>query len=52
MENIYGHSRVARLGLAQALTELVEEGWLREEETPAIVDRIMHQNARETFPKT
>lgn len=51
VENIYGHSRVARLGIAQALTELIESGWLREEETPEIVARIMHQNARETFPK-
>lgn len=51
VECIYGHSRVARLGLAQALTEMVESGWIREEETPILTDRIMHQNAREKFPK-
>ncbi len=51
VECIYGHSRVARLGLSQALTELVETGWVREGEMPELVARLMHQNAREKFPK-
>jgi len=52
VENIYGHSKIARLGLTQALTELVEEGWIPREEIPVLVERIMRQNALEKFPKT
>ncbi len=51
VESIYGHSRIARLGLAQALTELVQEGWIPLEEIPFLVERIMRQNALETFLK-
>ena len=50
VEPVCGHSRVARLGLTQALTELVEEGWLALEEAPALIDRLMNGNARELFP--
>ena len=49
-EPIYGHSRIARLGLSQALTELVETGWIRREEIPALAERLMRGNAHETFP--
>jgi hypothetical protein len=50
VEPVYGHSRIARMGLAQALTELVETAWLALEETPALIDRLMRGNAHETFP--
>jgi predicted TIM-barrel fold metal-dependent hydrolase len=50
VENVYGHSRMARLGLTQALTELVEESWIAEGDAPALVERLMRGNARETFP--
>lgn len=49
-EPVYGHSRLARLGLAQALTSLVEEGWLSLDQAPALVERLMRGNAREMFP--
>jgi len=49
-ENIIGHSVIARRGIAQALSELVAEGWIAREELPPLVDRIMRGNARETFP--
>jgi hypothetical protein len=49
-ENIVGHSVVARRGIAQALTELVAEGWLARDELPPLVERIMRGNAREIFP--
>lgn len=52
VENIYGHSRIARLGLTQAVTELVESGWVPREEARLLIERIMRQNALETFPKT
>jgi len=50
VETVYGHSRVARQGIAQALSELVAEGWIAREETCALAARIMHGNAREVFP--
>lgn len=50
VELIYGHSCIARQGLAQALAELVEEGWIAEEEAPALIERLMRGNAHETFP--
>jgi hypothetical protein len=51
VETIYGHSRIARQGLAQALSELVAEGWIALEETRALVQRLLHGNAEEVFPK-
>ncbi len=48
-ELVPGHAQVARRGLAQAISELVEENWLAESEAPALVDRIMRGNAHETF---
>ena len=50
VEPICGHSRLARLGLTQALTELVEEGWIALEETPTLIERLMYGNAFELFP--
>jgi hypothetical protein len=50
VEPVYGHSRIARLGLSQALSELVEEGWIVLEETPPLIERLMRGNAHETFP--
>ncbi|HOX36372.1 MAG TPA: amidohydrolase family protein [Candidatus Brocadiia bacterium] len=49
VELIAGHARVARRGIALALTQLVQEGWLAESDAPALVERIMRGNARETF---
>jgi hypothetical protein len=50
VETVYGHSRVARQGLTQALSELVAEGWIALEEIPPLVERIMRGNAHEVFP--
>ena len=50
VENVYGHSRVARQGIAQALSELVEEGWMAKDEAPAVAERIMRGNALSFFP--
>jgi hypothetical protein len=51
VEPIYGHSRIARKGIAQAISELVAEGWIPREECPEVIDRIMRGNALEFFPK-
>jgi len=49
VELVPGHAAVARQGIAQAISELIEEGWLPEDEAPALVDRIMRGNAHETY---
>ncbi len=49
VEMTVGHAAIARRGIAQAITELVQEGWLLEEDVPDLVTRIMCGNAREFF---
>jgi len=50
VETIVGHAALARQGLAQALAELVDEGWLREADAFALVDPLMRGNAHALFP--
>jgi uncharacterized protein len=50
VENIVGHAAVARQGLAQALSELVEEKWLTEAAALDLVEPLMRGNARALFP--
>jgi predicted TIM-barrel fold metal-dependent hydrolase len=50
VENIVGHAAVARQGLAQALSELVEEKWLTEAAALALIEPLMRGNARALFP--
>jgi predicted TIM-barrel fold metal-dependent hydrolase len=50
VETVYGHSRIARQGITQALSELVQEGWLAMEEVPPLVERLFRGNAHEVFP--
>ncbi len=49
VEGVVGHAAVARRGIAQALSELVEEGWLPEGDVEYVAKRIMVENARELF---
>ncbi len=49
VELVPGHASIARQGIAQALTELVDEGWLSRDEAMKEADRIMHQNARSLY---
>jgi uncharacterized protein len=49
VELVTGHARVARRGIALALTQLVEEGWVGESDVPALAERIMRGNAHETY---
>ncbi len=49
VELVPGHARIARKGIALAITQLLQEGWLQEKDVPALVNRIMNQNAHETF---
>jgi uncharacterized protein len=50
VENIVGHAAIARQGLARALGELVEEGWLTDRAALGLVEPLMRGNARALFP--
>jgi len=49
VELVPGHAAVARQGIAQALSELVEEGWMTMQEALSLTDVIMHRNARNLY---
>ncbi|MEN6429183.1 MAG: amidohydrolase family protein [Phycisphaerales bacterium] len=49
VEPVLGHATIARQGIALALSELVEEGWLSLSDAMELVDPIMHSNARQIF---
>lgn len=49
VEPVLGHATIARRGIALALSELVEEGWLTQADAMELVDPIMHNNARQIF---
>ena len=49
VEPVLGHAIVARRGIALALSELVEEGWLSLARAVELTDMIMHDNARRIF---
>ena len=49
VEPVLGHAILARRGIALALTELVDEGWLKLNDALELVDPILHGNARQLF---
>ena len=49
VEPVLGHAVIARQGIALALSELVEEGWITRDRALGLVDPVMHGNAREIF---
>ena len=49
VEQVLGHAVIARQGIALALSELVEEGWLSLDDALGLIDPIMHGNARRIF---
>jgi predicted TIM-barrel fold metal-dependent hydrolase len=49
VEPVIGHAALARRGVALALFELVEEGWLNLADALDLVDTILHNNARQVF---
>ena len=49
VEPVLGHARIARRGIALALRELVEEGWLSKQDALDLIPSIMHGNARRFF---
>lgn len=49
VELVPGHAAIARQGITQALSELVDERWLSLDEAMPLADLIMHQNARKLY---
>jgi hypothetical protein len=49
VELVPGHIRIARKGIAQAISELLEQGWLRNSDVPHVIERLLHQNAHDLF---
>ncbi len=49
VEPVLGHAIIARRGVAQALSELVEEGWLTLNDALGLVEPILRGNARRLF---
>ncbi len=49
VEPVLGHAVMARRGIALALCELVEEGWLNLDSAMELIDPIMHKNARRIY---
>ncbi len=49
VEQVLGHALIARHGIALALSELVEEGWLSLNDALELIDPITHGNARRIF---
>lgn len=49
VELVPGHARIARRGIALALSQLVRDGWLEESDVPDLVERIMRGNAKEVY---
>jgi predicted TIM-barrel fold metal-dependent hydrolase len=50
VENVVGHAAIARQGLAQALSELIDDGWVTERAALDLVEPLMRGNAHALFP--
>jgi predicted TIM-barrel fold metal-dependent hydrolase len=50
VENVYGHSEIARRGIAETLAGLVADGWIGEDDAVELARRIMRGNALDLFP--
>lgn len=49
VEPVLGHATIARRGIALALSQLVEEGWMNLDTALELIDPIMSGNARRIF---
>ncbi|MGX5844739.1 amidohydrolase family protein [Mesorhizobium sp. ArgA1] len=50
VENIVGHSVIARQGITAALAQVVGHGWIDRGGVLDLIRRLMHGNAEELFP--
>jgi predicted TIM-barrel fold metal-dependent hydrolase len=51
VELVYGHSEIARQGIAQAFSELVADGWVTRTEAYALIESVMRLNANTVFSR-
>jgi len=51
VENIIGHSAIARQGIIQSLSELVNDNWIKLDCALEIVDNLMYKNAEKLFER-
>ncbi len=49
VEPVLGHAAIARRGIANALIQLVEEGWLNVDSALELIEPVMNGNARRIF---
>lgn len=49
IENLIGHSMVARKGIAHAFSDLIQDSWISEKDSFEIAERIMFKNAEEIY---
>ena len=49
IENLIGHAKIARKGISKALSELVDDKWITENDVYEIADMIMWKNAKEIY---
>jgi hypothetical protein len=49
IENLIGHSIVARKGIAHSLSDLIKDNWISEGDSFEIAERIMFKNAEEIY---
>jgi len=49
IENLIGHAKIARKGISKALSELVDDKWITENDVYEIADTIMWKNATEIY---
>lgn len=52
VENLIGHSVIARKGISQALIELVNENWITLNNALDLIEYLMFRNAENLFDKT
>jgi hypothetical protein len=51
VEVVYGHSEIARQGIAQVFSELLSEGWIARAEAYILIESVMRRNANALFSR-
>jgi uncharacterized protein len=49
VENLTGHALLARKGISQALSDLVEDNWITSNDALDLIDDLMYKNAERIF---
>lgn len=49
VENLIGHAKIARKGISKALSELIQDHWITENDALEIAEKIMWRNAMDIY---